>query len=467
MPKISELDAATSVSGTDLLVVVQSGVTKKAAVSLVSSGTGGALAGTCTLEDFDAMGDGVTNDQAAWDDAFTALGAGTYSTLLLGAKTYLLGSGGAQNVPAGCSIIGQGSASILKTATNASVIKVISSLGVTLANFRIEGNSGTAAQIGIEVGESGTATSCPVDLRISGVYCYQLGWGFRFIQNAIAHQGPTISDCVADDNAVGGFWTNVAEYTVFQNCSSVNHGGGAGAPIGVLMQSGNCVWEGGNITFNGVGVQFDDAGNGVHGIFSGTTINHNSLAIKVNGAGNLTAGEKFIGCHIYGGDIWLIDCIGFQFYGCTFGVADFIFQGSVGTVIDNCKFDAVVPAVFDNYSGSTSDTTWRNCSTIANGDVPAFVGQRTHLRYTFPSDADQTLTTQESTAEVLDIQAGVITAARTITSAKAPKQGTLLRVKNRTAQQVNFAWSTGASVAIASGGGSALVGSDGTDAVLL
>lgn len=432
----------------------------------LGGGGGGTAAGACTLEQFGAVGDGVTDDQAAWDAAFVALTAGTYRTLLLGAKTYFLGSGGNKLLPAGCSILGQGSATILKTSTNASVIKVVSAAKCLVGNFRIEGSGGSASQVGVQVGAVGTASSCPVDFYMFNVYAKNLGWGFVLSENAIAYQGPCISDCIADGNAVGGWWLNTAEYTTLANCSSVNHGAGAGSPIGVLLQAGNVVWTGGNITHNGVGVQVDDGANGIHGSFNGTTINHNAVALKVNGAGNLTAGHKFVGCHFYGGDLWLVDCIGFQFLGCTFGVADYIFQGSIGTLFSNCKFDSTAPGIFDDYLGSQSSTRWENCTLISDGrSVPSFVGVRTHLRYTFPSDSNQTLTPQQSMAEVIDIQSGVLTASRTLTLAHPPRQGNFIAVKNGETSTVTVAWSSGTGVMVGAGK-TAMVGADGTNAVL-
>lgn len=85
--KISQLPAATSpVASTDVLPVVQSGVTKKAAINqlgFLQSGTGAAsrtieskLRDVVSVKDFGAVGDGVANDTAAFRAALLGAAGG-------------------------------------------------------------------------------------------------------------------------------------------------------------------------------------------------------------------------------------------------------------------------------------------------------------------------------------------------------------------------------------------------------
>jgi hypothetical protein len=92
--KISQLPAATlPLSGAEFAPIVQSGVTKKAAVS--------ALATMANVKAFGAVGDGIANDTAAFNAALAASTAvyvppGTYkitSTLAVPANTSLIGAG--------------------------------------------------------------------------------------------------------------------------------------------------------------------------------------------------------------------------------------------------------------------------------------------------------------------------------------------------------------------------------------
>lgn len=86
------------------------------------------------------------------------------------------------------------------------------------------------------------------------------------------------------------------------------------------------------------------------------------------------------------------------------------------------------------------------------------------LRYTFPADANQTLSVAQSANNILDIQAGVITAARTITVSRAANPFGQLWVKNRTAFAVTIVALTGTGIAVAPGA-SALLASDNTNLI--
>lgn len=332
------------------------------------------IAGTFSLEQYGAVGDGVTSDQAAWTAAMAAITAAGGGTLILGAKTYLI-SGNAI-LPAGTTIVGQGVSSTLKTTSDAPVIKV-QNARCALYNFRILGNLTGTSQTGVLVGDPAVANSCPVDFMANSVYATQLGaWGFVFNQNYLAFQGPDITACVADNCGAGGFWSYLAEYVTFANCQSVNHGAGGGSPIGFRVQAGNLMWTGGNITHCGLGVVVEDGGNAAHGIVVGASINHCGLPVKVNGTGGITAGMTFDSCHMYAGDIWLVTCSGITFRNCTIDVSDWIFQGSLGTVISSCKLPGVNPnAIIDSYLGATSSTVWDGNFDLS-GQVPSFLSTR-------------------------------------------------------------------------------------------
>lgn len=119
----------------------------------------------------------------------------------------------------------------------------------------------------------------------------------------------------------------------------------------------------------------------------------------------------------------------------------------------------------NNKGGDLLLTGGTPAGTGNNGQVKistrANFGQK---QYTFPSDANQTLSEADSQFNILNILAGVITAGRTITITRAAILGSLLFIRNNTAQTVTIQFTTGASITMATAT-SALVSSNGTDVV--
>ena len=440
---------------------------------------GGGGAGVCTLEQFGATDDTSTH-AAAWTALAAALAADSSRSLMLGAKTYVLGA--SVPIPAGCSVAGLGGASIIKLtanvaaftvvnpswtvtgATNASpivittnvankvqtgdTVNVLGVLGNTAANgfrrvtrltsttfslegttgsgayvsggvaslvttrnsfrdFVIWGNDGTSAQIGIRAGNPAVANSCPQDLLVSNIIAMNVGWGFTAHKNVISYRGGSYVGCIADSCTVGGFWCDEAEYITFTGCQSINHGDGGGSPEGIRVQAGNIGWTGGTINNCGIGVALYDSSNAIHGIFDGAQINHNGIAVRVFGGAGATAGHKFVGCHVYFGSIWLEKVSGIQFLGCTLDISDWIFQGSLGTVISDCSFGTISPSILDSWLGETSSTFWRDNTLISTGLVPSWLETRQLIeQQALTANFTTTLATAVSTNLSLPVRSG-------------------------------------------------------------
>lgn len=88
------------------------------------------------------------------------------------------------------------------------------------------------------------------------------------------------------------------------------------------------------------------------------------------------------------------------------------------------------------------------------------------LDYTFPSDADQTLVYRQATMRQMIVRTGTISATRKLTSPLAPFYGYELLLKNENAQSVQFAFTTGSAITVPTAK-SAIIGSDGTNAIIL
>lgn len=109
----------------------------------------------------------------------------------------------------------------------------------------------------------------------------------------------------------------------------------------------------------------------------------------------------------------------------------------------------------------------KDVSTGVKGRVTVITALDTGWKqYTFPSDANQTLSIADSSFNCLNILAGVITAGRTITISRRLANPGQVFVRNNTAFTITIQWLTGGSVTLATNT-SALIGSDGTNAVKL
>jgi hypothetical protein len=454
MPKYGAYAEATALTGAEILLVLQSGETKRTTAQDVAD-LAGAVAGTCTLEQFGAIGDGVTSDQAAFALARTALAAGTYGALLLGAKTYLVtGCDSSNPWPMGAAVIGQGGSSILKTATNGQVFllkdgdaadRARTSL---FAHFRVEGSGAGADQNAIESGYLGSDGTSR--LKVIGVTAQSMGGrGFSVYAGQTIGAGPALIGCRAISCGTGFY---AADQCSMLACEAVS------CTTGLNVASGNVVWDG-NITGCTTGIVLTAGGNDGHGIIRGQ-INHNTTALN---AGALANGMTFAGCHIYEGNLTFAANTGLiEFDGCVIDGSTFSLTNSL-VKFSACRFDDAYFVAFN--ANAASDVEFKDCRHI-DGTVPTFVSSVVQRAYTFPADADQALSKLESRAEILDIQAGVISTGRSVTNATAAAlaKSRQITVRNNTAQTVTFKWSSGSGVAVPSGQALRL-GSDGTNAI--
>jgi hypothetical protein len=445
MAKYGAYSTAAALTGAETLVVIQSGETKRTTTQDVADLADG-VAGACTLEQFGAVGDGVTSDQAAFAAALAAVAAGTYNTICLGAKTYLVSGG---SLSAGAAIIGCGESSILKTTSNATVITIPAVENITLANFKIEGNATGADQNGIVTSSTGCS-----DIRIDDVTIASLGnIGMTLVPHGGSKRGPVISNLRV--SGCGSRGVNcLQEYVRFSNLQIESC-----ATDGFVIAAGNVDAD---VMITGCGgrpIWIAAGANDAHGIIRGQ-INHNTGAIEVEAG--VTNTHTFDGVHIYDTAITIGsgNAQPITFNGCMLDVTTYTLSGAKAR-FNNCL---VRTSFFVAYNhNDSSDVDWTN-SRHVDDSIPTWIGQRTHLQYTFAADSNQTLTAKQSRARIVEILAGVVSATRKLTMARAPSQGEEVEVVNRTGQTINFYFSSGNGIAIPTLK-TALVGADGTNAV--
>lgn len=419
-------------------------------VAALDASTPGGDSGTqlgkaCTPEQFGAQGDGTTDDQAAFTAAAAAITAGTYKALVLGARTYKLSTG--YSVPANSSLIGQGSSvSILYSTANITIVDVATKNGVTLEGFRVLGSGSGGAQDGIHAYSD--------DLRAHDIAVDNCG-----NTGVVSYIGPGSSVYVAQNwsqvrvtNCVSRGFDASREYVFLRGLQV------AGCGLGLAMGAGNIDADV-MITGCTLGLRGFAGGNDGHSIIRGQ-INHNTAAVQVDAVAN---GLTFDGCHIYEGSITVAANTGMvQFSNCVIDATSYNFTGSL-VKFTNCRIDQAYYASYNE--SSNPDVEWLNCREL-DGTVPSWIASRVRKAYTFPSDANQTLSKQDSRAEVLDIQSGTITTIRTLTLARPPGTGETIVVINRTSYKIDVKWSSGAAVSVTTST-VAVVGADGTNALKL
>lgn len=332
-------------------------------------------------EDFGAKGDGVTNDNAAFAAMFVQMAAallvGHSQVAELGQKTYLVT--GPLSVPPGGTVQGTGDSSILKTATNASVLKVTGE-STLLRGFQILGNSVGANQIGIENGDPATPSSGFADVVVDDITFKFLPTGIRTAAIAVlSHHGPLITNCRAFSSGNGKAAFNFeegGEYFRMSDCQTYL------CTVGVRIGTANYVVDNCTITDStttGVYITGRPTGLRIHGVVSNSQINHNEAgaeAILVDGTTDATqtTGVLFEGCNILGGPIHLRNVWGVRFDDCMIDVTDYFFEGSIGTRFYDCMLPATdTNIIHNNYLGGASDTYWDPTCVDYTARPPAFL----------------------------------------------------------------------------------------------
>ena len=210
--KISQLPLATSPVAPDVVLpVVQDGVTKKASIDqlgFLQSGTGAVvrtmqtkLREDVSVDDFGAVGDGVTDDTVAFASAFAALGAAGGSVVIPNDARCLIDAN--LTIPANCSLCGPH--------------QFVGSPG---SNFSAPyGNMGGALIV-----NSAATITVSSNASINGLLIYRKGMTFPTV-NASAFTGTAIT-IDGDDAAVSHcqiFGFNKAVYSTGDQRQRINN----------------------------------------------------------------------------------------------------------------------------------------------------------------------------------------------------------------------------------------------------
>lgn len=268
--------------------------------------TGIGFESTCTLEQFGAVGDGTTDDSAAFAAAIAAINAGTYSQLLIGPKTYYVPTGSAPLGPdnshilgnltaQGASIVGQGRKSLLYNDEVGTILWVHAE-DITLSNFSGLG-TGLSDQHFILDGIEGQAFTVHPSVKYFGLNAedFDRAYGFAGVYSTTPpYYHPILIGCTALNCNMGFRFVERAEYATLIGCETY------GCAWGLYVGAGNINFVGGEIGFGAYGVYLATGANDGHGVVTGTQINHNARPVFSE---DLTTGFTFFGVHIFDGHI--------------------------------------------------------------------------------------------------------------------------------------------------------------------
>lgn len=239
--------------------------------------------------DYGAVGDGVTNDAAAFNAAAAA--AGVNGSVFVPAKTYNVND--QVDILSGQTWLFDGA--ILQHTDDTKIILRANAISdwAILGSVTLKGtltSAATAAETGLYITEGKR-------YRVEGVQAKLFKgkgiWLDGASAGALRGDRGQFTDCAAYESTVG---VQIdagagAEYNTWSNTNI------SGCVTGMIMAAGNNTVVGGSIVDNTNGVQLVAGPNHCHGMFVGVNINHNTTYNLETT--DVIYGHDFIGCHFY------------------------------------------------------------------------------------------------------------------------------------------------------------------------
>jgi hypothetical protein len=431
--------------------------------------------GTCSLEQFGAVGDGTTDDAVAFELAEAALAAGTYKTLVVGAKTYKRTSG-SFTLAAGCTIMGCGPSSVLYTTANAPNI-VIGGEQVAIRNLKLLGSSSGSSQDMIKDGTQDGGGNGHSNWSVTDVLLVNAGnCGINYQENPLApptsaslYLGPQFTNVRMVSCRIGVYTGNRGEYARFVNCHTE-----LCTDWGWWIAGGNCGLANCTDTFSGNGCYVSNAQqpvgytavNSGHSEMVGCAFNHSAgIGFKMSSP----YGQKIVGGSIYaahaGGVTFTTYCRGALFVGVQVATSDITAEDGATARFADCIMypqDTVPVPTLTFHANSRIE--FENCVDV-DGNIPPWIQAHQRQTYAFPSDANQTLTAKFCSAQEW-LFTGTLSDPRTLTIPFLPDAGFRRYVRNNTNDILRLQFSTGTYASVNSGA-AAIIGADDTDCTIV
>lgn len=332
--------------------------------------------GVCVPEMFGAKGDGVTDDSAAFEAARVAMAAGTYRTLVLGARTYLYDNPAdpvteANAWPFGCSVVGQGAgASIIMITTNNEVMVFRSTNAANRQkstlnrNYRILGNNAGINQWGLCNGFSGGDGS-GAGFVVEGVVVENCAVGIFMAYGPTNGDGGKVSNSLTKGCTYGAYAIWQSNWS---NCQMTACGTGA------LLATGNVTLAHCDITGSTTKtIHITSGGNDGHGLIQACNLNHNPGApIYVEAVAN---GFTFVGNDVFETPVEVLANTGRIKW-----IGGILAPTTISlNVASKVRFSDVSIGTdyFVSYSdGGAPNVEWKDCEPLVGDTLPSWVPLR-------------------------------------------------------------------------------------------
>lgn len=301
----------------------------------------GGTSGYVTLEDYGAVGDGVTDDTAAIQ---AALNSGFPIAVLQ--KTYLITS--TVLITTGAFMFGYGFKSKFLTTSNITMFDIagLNVANITIDSINFSGNRVGAAQKGIVCSGTG-AFQDNYNIKISNCDFRDFSFAIQSTFNGSGNYKTvfTLQQCYFDNNFSGFQAGERGEYHLLDNCSF------NGNDFGVnFFGGGNNSMIGGQITNGGTGFKVNGGTNDGHAMAVGVKINHNTINVEANA---VSLHYLFSSCMFYAGKILVTSSTGIRFDSCEFGNWDLEVTNSNLTAFSNCMYQTNPTILIDTANTNT------------------------------------------------------------------------------------------------------------------
>jgi hypothetical protein len=291
-----------------------------------------------TPEMYGAVGDGITNDATALQNAINSGNA----ILLTTGKNYLVTT--TLTTSDNTTIIGCGKDASISTTSNIAILSIQGQKNL-ISGVTFIGNSTGAAQAGIRIDGNAGFTLNYTNNIITDCFFENLLYAGIWIRNIIGSSAGSknegaakISNCIITNCGYGVLTLVRGEYNTVNNC-----GISSCTVAGVSFTGGNNFLNNSTVTNCAIGLEELNGTNDRHGGISNNAFNHNTI----NYRSTATLEQTITNCKFYAGAISLTGTGKTKFVNCAFSMAGFNFTQTNSPVqMDSCEM-VVVPANFN------------------------------------------------------------------------------------------------------------------------